>query len=953
MVDAIVSPLLQQLISFAAQEVTQPVKLVTGVEQEVKKLTSHLQAIRAVIDDAEERQVKDKAVKLWLDRLKEASCDIEDVLDEWITARRKMEMKENGHASQKQVCSCIPASSIGFKKIILRHDIAVKIKEINKKIDAVATEKDMFKFVENGSNSTRERPGRVQSTSLIDEEEICGRVGEKNELLSKLLCESSDQEKVFHIISIVGMGGMGKTTLAQVACNNDEVKRKFDKILWVCVSDNFEEFRVAKAIIEALGGSASSLAEFQSLLKTIYESITEKRFLLVLDDVWDGDYIKWQPFFCFLKNGLRESKILITTRKESVASMMGSTYIIAVKELAEEECWSLFKRLAIFGRSIEKCEKIEQVGRKLVRKCKGLPLAAKILGSLMRSKKTVEEWERILNSEFWKIEEIEKGLLAPLLLSYNDLPAKVKRCFSYCAVFPKDYSIEKEDLITLWMAQGYLKVEEEEEMETIGEDYLAILSTHSFFHEFVKDDDNNIIRCKMHDIIHDFAQFLSQNECMSIEINGGEESTINCLGEKVCHLMFNLGWNGASFPDVSACRVTRLRSLLIRGRNVDYSLCSTTFLQELFGELSCLRALDFGDGWLASNLIKEIPANVEKLIHLRYLNMFGQSMEKLPKTLCELYNLQYLNVSYCMNLTELPLGIGKLINLRHLLNHGTRSLRYMPAGIARLTGLRRLKKLVVNEVFDGSKASRLDSLKSLDHLRECGISGLGNVSDVGEAKRSQLYKKKNLISLSLWFDSEEEGGSRKSTDDEQLLEVLQPAPLNLKELLIVSYRGKAVSPKWMMSLTNLRSLTLDKCKNCEQLPPLGRLPSLGKLFISELECVKRVGNEFLGIESDSDPSSSSSSSVIAFPKLKSLTIWTMEELEEWDYRITGNIFIMPCLSSLQIFICGKLKALPDHFHQTTTLKELRILLCDILEERYRKGRGEDWPKISHIPNVII
>lgn len=682
-------------------------------------------------------------------------------------------------------------------------------------------------------------------------------------------------------------------------------------------------------------------------------NLLQRRFLLILDDVWDGDYMKWEPFFCCLKNGLRGSKILVTTGKESVASMIGSTDIISIKELAKEECWSLFKRLAIFGRPIEKREKLEQIGRKIVRKCKGLPLAAKILGSLMRSKKTEEEWQRILNSELWKIEEIEKGLLAPLLLSYNDLPSKVKRCFSYCAVFPKDYNIEKEDLITLWIAQGYLKVEQEEEMEIIGEDYFAILATHSFFQEFVKDDDNNIIRCKMHDIVHDFAQFLSQNDCISIEINGGEESAINSLGEKVCHLMFNLGWKGASFPAVSTCRVKRLRSLLIRGRNVDYSLCNTTFLQELFRELRCLRALDFGDGWLASNLIKEIPANVENLVHLRYLNMFGQAMEILPGTLCELYNLQYLNVSNCINLKELPQGIGKLINLRHLLNHATRSLKYTSAGIARLTSLRRLKKLVVSEDVDGRKASRLDSLKSLDHLQECGISGLGNVSDVGEAKRSQLHRKKNLISLSLWFDNEEEEGSRKSTDDEQVLEALQPAPLNLKELLIVSYRDKAVSPKWMMSLTNLRSLTLDKCKNCEQLPPLGRLPLLEKLFISELESVKRGGNEFLGIESDSDPSSSSSSSVIPFPKLKSLTIWTMEELEEWDYRITGNTFTMPCLSSLQIFLCSKLKALPDYFHQTTTLRELRILLCDILEERYRKGTGEDWPKICHIPNVII
>ena len=161
----------------------------------------------------------------------------------------------------------------------------------------------------------------------------------------------------------------------------------------------------------------------------------------------------------------------------------------------------------------------------------------------------------------------------------------------------------------------------------------------------------------------------------------------------------------------------------------------------------------------------------------------------------------------------------------------------------------------------------------------------------------------------------------------------------------------------MASLTNLKSLHLHRCENCEQLPPLGKLPSLEQLFISYMSSVKRVGDEFLGVESDRHDSSSSSLVIIAFPKLKSLTIYSMLELEEWDYEITrtGNtvINIMPRLSSLTINYCSKLKALPDHFHQTTTLKELHIWKCRLLEERYCNGEGEDWSKISHIPNLHI
>ncbi|KAH9751738.1 hypothetical protein KPL71_014411 [Citrus sinensis] len=921
-------PYLEQLTSVAADEVKQQARLVTGVRQEVKKLTINLEAIRAVLEDAEKRQMQhDKAVTLWLDQLKDASYDMEDVLEEWTTSRLKLQIEgvddDNALALapyKKKVRSffCAVSNCFGsFKQLCLRHDIAVKIRGINEKLDDIASQKDKFnfKFDENVSNNVK-KPERVRTTSLIDEGEVCGRVDEKNELLSKLLCESSEQQQGLHVISLVGLGGIGKTTLAQLAYNNDEVKRNFEKVIWVCVSDTFEEIRVAKAIIEGLGESkeASGLSEFQSLISHIQRSIEGKKFFLILDDVWDGNYNKWEPFFLCLKNGHHRSKILVTTRNESVALMMRSTNIISIKQLAEEECWSLFEQLAFFGCSFEDREKLEPMGRKIAHKCKGLPLAAKVIGNLLRSKSTIKEWQIILESEMWKVEEIGQGLLAPLLLSYNDLPSNsmVKRCFSYCAVFPKDYNMNKRELINLWMAQGYLNADEDEEMEMIGEEYFNILATRSFFQEFEKDDDDDdIMSCKMHDIVHDFAQFVGRKECLWLEINGTKESIINSFGEKVRHLGLNFE-EDASFP-MSIHGLNRLRTLLIYDESPHNRPLSSSILSELFNKLACLRALvirQYNTLGLhpETERIREIPENVGKLIHLKYLNLSGQCIERLPETLCELYNLQKLDIRGCEYLRELPAGIGKLKNMRSLLNAGTDSLKYMPVGISKLTSLRTLQKFVVGGGVDGSNTCRLESLKNLQLLRECRVEGLSNVSHVDGTERS----------------------------------------------------------------------------------------------------VKRVGNEFLGIEesSEDDPSSSSSSSsVTAFTKLKSLEIWDMNELEEWNYRITRkeNISIMPRLSSLTVESCNKLKALPDYLLQTTalqklsicactnleelsiledrrttdiprlsslriwfcpklkvlldyllrttTLQELSIMECPILENRYREGKGEDWHKISHIPHI--
>uniref|UniRef100_A0A6N2MJB9 Uncharacterized protein n=1 Tax=Salix viminalis TaxID=40686 RepID=A0A6N2MJB9_SALVM len=317
---------------------------------------------------------------------------------------------------------------------------------------------------------------RLTSTSLVDESSVCGRHDEKKIIITMLLAESSQEARDMDVISLVGLGGIGKTTLAQLAFNDAKVTAHFEKKMWVCVSEPFDGVRIAKVILEQLKVSTSNLDDLQSLLPKVSQSINRIRILLVLDDVWTEDHRHWEQLKPSLAGCARGSRILVTTRKGAVAAMMGTDHQIDIETLCDAECRSIFNHVAFYKRSKEERERLTDIGNKIANKCRGLPLAAKVLGGLMQSKKTREEWEDVLSNELWGLDEVdkvqvEKKLFLPLLLSYYDLPSVVRRCFLYCAMFPKDYEMKKDELVKMWMAQGYVKGTGRRDMEVVGEQY--------------------------------------------------------------------------------------------------------------------------------------------------------------------------------------------------------------------------------------------------------------------------------------------------------------------------------------------------------------------------------------------------------------------------------------------------------------------------------------------------
>ncbi|CAL5421392.1 unnamed protein product [Camellia sinensis] len=901
-----VKVVLEKLGSLLAEEA----QFLGGVGNGVAELRDDLESMRSFLQDAEARSESDKGVKTWVKQVRDVAYNTEDILEEFLLRLSPPQGSGFFHFLHKGYHH--------LRQLRARHRLAVQIEEVKRKVKAISERRNAFSFKRIEEATTLQTWNDPRLASLfLDDTDVVGIENPKSLLISWLV----NGEQNLTAVSVVGMGGVGKTTLVKKVYDSQAVKKSFDRHAWITVSQSFTTAELLRATLkdfleekqEPIPEGLDTMGEIQ-LINKLRAYLQQKRYVVVFDDVWNRD--AWESVKFALPDCCCGSRIIFTTRIGDVAAAIEiAGHVYHLHPLPEEEAWTLFCKKAFRGESNGICPKeLGEMSYRILNKCGGLPLAIVTIGSLLSKKnKHLLEWKKvhdslsaevISNSNFETLERI-------LLLSYIDLPYRLKCCFLYLSVFPEDYLIKRMKLIRLWVVERFVEEKPWLTAEEVAEDYLNELVSRNMIQVVKKDYFNRVTTCRVHDIMREIIQLKSRDESFAmIRMNNRRMS----MEEKVRRMSIH-GSREEELP--SGMRLTSLRSLLVFVSTSSSMSLGKTFFKgfKLLGVLELERAP-----------LYEFPPELTEMIRLRYLSLRWTMINKLPESIGKLKKLEILDLKHCpmICLSSLPNGILKLKHLCQLRGYGyylESSMMFdstygmdLPRKIGELTNLQKLGNVEVN-----GNGDMLRELGKLTQLRRLGILKL--TQENGIELCSSLEKLEHLTALYM---------VSISTSEPLHLDSLSSCPQYLQRLYLKC--SLLTLPKWITSLQYLAKLVL-QYSNLQD-DPLKSLQGLPNLVVLELR------EAFAGEELCCN--------IGGYPRLQKLGLRRLSQLK--CVRVEQGA--MPGLLELNIAACDKLETVP------MGIEHLRNLSCLVVSrmpwgfyQTIKRSDGEDFWKVQHIETI--